>query len=72
MATHRTPSRWNGVTLAALIGSSVLAIAVAPRLADEARPGYVCEHKTYQQTVIEYVLEGPSGWPFARAVGVRD
>jgi hypothetical protein len=33
---------------------------------------YVCESRTYQQTVIEYVIEGPQGWPFARLVGVRD
>lgn len=32
---------------------------------------YVCDYRTYQQSVIEYVIEGPDGWPLARIIEVR-
>lgn len=60
------------IILTALLGPVIVELGncrAEPAAAGVRR--YVCEYRTYQQSVIEYVIEGPEGWPLARIVEIR-
>lgn len=73
--------RWLGAVVLGVLLTLFLSVLLSPLLVElencrvaPAAAGvqrYVCDFRTYQQSVIEYVLEGPAGWPVVRITEVR-